>query len=71
MHFIERLSGIVPDGGNGSLELLVLLALLTGIALVIIHRRDLSASIGRGLARARMRKRIVVEESVPFASHLQ
>jgi hypothetical protein len=34
MDFIERLFGMVPDGGSGSLELLLLLAPIVGIALM-------------------------------------
>jgi hypothetical protein len=39
MDFIERLLGIVPDGNSGSLELLLLLAPLIGIALMTFGRR--------------------------------
>ncbi|HEX9209105.1 MAG TPA: hypothetical protein VF901_01205 [Bradyrhizobium sp.] len=39
MDFIERLFGIAPDGGNGSFELLLFLAPLTGILLLRAWRK--------------------------------
>jgi hypothetical protein len=46
MHFIETVFGISPDGGDGSLEFLYLVAGATAIAAVILRRR-----IGPTLAR--------------------
>jgi len=39
MDFIERLLGLAPDGGSGSLELLLLVAPIVGIALLMSARR--------------------------------
>ena len=39
MDFIERIFGIAPDGGSGSLEFLLFLIPLVGIALLIKYRR--------------------------------
>jgi hypothetical protein len=38
MDFIERLFGIAPDGGNGSLEALYVVALAVGMSVVIFRR---------------------------------
>jgi hypothetical protein len=38
MDFIERLFGIAPDGGSGSLEFLLLVIPLAGIAYVAFRR---------------------------------
>jgi hypothetical protein len=38
MDFIERLFGMSPDGGSGSLEFLLLAIPIAGIAYVIIRR---------------------------------
>jgi hypothetical protein len=42
MDFIERIFGISPDGGSGSLELLLLLIPLSGLALLRLWRRKSS-----------------------------
>jgi hypothetical protein len=47
MDFIERWLHVSPDGGNGSLEVVYLLAPLA-IILAIVFR----ASLGRALSRA-------------------
>jgi hypothetical protein len=39
MDFIERIFGIAPDGGSGSLEFLLFLIPLAGIAWLIKYRR--------------------------------
>jgi hypothetical protein len=39
MDFIERIFGISPDGGDGTLELALFVAPLLAIALVAIIRR--------------------------------
>jgi hypothetical protein len=39
MDFIERLFGISPDGGDGSLEALYLVAVIAVIAAVVFRRR--------------------------------
>jgi hypothetical protein len=39
MDFIERLFGIAPDGGDGSLEVLYLFALVAVIGGVVFRRR--------------------------------
>jgi hypothetical protein len=39
MDFIERIFGLAPDGGSGSLEFLLFLIPLVGIALLIKYRR--------------------------------
>jgi hypothetical protein len=39
MDFIERLFGISPDGGDGSLEALILLAITMVVAVVGWRRR--------------------------------
>ncbi|HWH41066.1 MAG TPA: hypothetical protein VNU21_14585 [Usitatibacter sp.] len=39
MDFIERIFGIVPDGGSGSLEVLLFLVPLAGIACVALRAR--------------------------------
>jgi hypothetical protein len=44
MDFIEQIFGFSPDGGNGLLELLLILVPLTATAVLIVRRR---------LARAR------------------
>jgi hypothetical protein len=47
MDFIERLLGIAPDGGSGSLELLLLLAPIVGIALLKCVRRERRRAVPR------------------------
>jgi hypothetical protein len=39
MDFIERLFGISPDGGDGSLEVLYLIATVAVIAAIVFRRR--------------------------------
>lgn len=39
MDFIERWLGISPDGGDGSLEALYLVAFLAVIAVIVFRRR--------------------------------
>jgi hypothetical protein len=39
MDFIERIFGLAPDGGSGSLEFLLFLIPLVGLALLIKYRR--------------------------------
>ena len=39
MDFIERLFGIVPDGGSGSLEFWLFFIPVVGLALLIKYRR--------------------------------
>ena len=39
MDFIERLFGVSPDGGDGSLEILYILALLIALAIVFFGPR--------------------------------
>ncbi len=39
MDFIERVFGLAPDGGSGSLEFLLFLIPLVGLALLITYRR--------------------------------
>lgn len=38
MHFLESLFGISPDGGNGSIELLLLMIPLAAIAIARIRQ---------------------------------
>jgi len=46
MDFIERWLGVSPDGGNGTLELLIFVALAAS-ALFVVSRRRLLASVRR------------------------
>jgi hypothetical protein len=39
MDFIERIFGLAPDGGSGSLEFLLFLIPLVGLTLLIKYRR--------------------------------
>ena len=39
MDFIERVFGLAPDGGSGSLEFLLFLIPLVGLALLVKYRR--------------------------------
>jgi len=39
MDFIERWFGISPDGGNGALEAVYVVAFAGGIALLVFRRR--------------------------------
>jgi hypothetical protein len=43
VNFVEELLGISPDGGNGSLEALLLLALLAGIVAAVQLARNVWA----------------------------
>jgi hypothetical protein len=47
MDFIEKLFGIAPDGGSGSLELLLFLVPLAGI-LYLAHRRRVHRTVVDG-----------------------
>jgi hypothetical protein len=38
MDFIERIFGVSPDGGNGSLELLYVLIVVVAAALIVLTR---------------------------------
>ena len=40
MDFIERIFGFAPDGGNGTLEMLLFLIPIAGIAYLIMKRRQ-------------------------------
>jgi hypothetical protein len=40
MDFIERIFGIAPDGGSGSLELLLFAIPIAGIAYLLARRRQ-------------------------------
>lgn len=40
MDFIERIFGISPDGGSGSLELMLFLIPIAGIAIAVLWRRS-------------------------------
>ena len=46
MDFIERLFGVSPDNGDGSLELLWILALVI-VVLAVVFRRRIAASLSR------------------------
>ena len=39
MDFIERLFGVAPDGGDGSLEVVWLIALVVAVAAFVFRRR--------------------------------
>jgi hypothetical protein len=39
MDFIERWFGISPDGGDGSLELLWIVAILVAVVAIVFRRR--------------------------------
>ena len=39
MDFIERIFGVSPDGGNGSTEAIILLAVTIALAMVVRRRR--------------------------------
>lgn len=50
MDFIERIFGVSPDGGNGSLELLYVASIVLAAALVLYalyRRRSLKKSLFR------------------------
>ena len=40
MDFIERIFGIAPDGGSGSLEFLLFAVPIAGIAFLVIRSRQ-------------------------------
>ena len=40
MDFIERIFGVAPDGGSGSLEFLLFAIPIAGIAYLIVRRRQ-------------------------------
>lgn len=40
MDFIERLFGIAPDGGSGSLEFLLFALPIAGICYLVVKRRQ-------------------------------
>jgi hypothetical protein len=46
MDFIERLFGISPDGGDGSIEALILLAITLIVMLVGWRRRKRTSRVG-------------------------
>lgn len=52
MDFIERLFGISPDGGDGSLEELYLAA-AAAVVVAAVFRRRIGSAIARWTARAR------------------
>ena len=52
MDFIERIFGLAPDGGSGSLEFLLFLIPVAGIVWIVAARRR-SAQRGRDAARRR------------------
>ena len=66
MHFIERLFGLAPDGGNGSLELLTLLLLLITMAFLVVRRRDI-AGRARDFVSPLQGKRAGIQESAPLS----
>ena len=43
MDFIERLFGIAPDGGSGTLEMALFLIPLAGVLLLLWYRRQRKA----------------------------
>ena len=51
MNFIERMFGVSPDGGNGSLELLYLVTIAAAVTLIVV-------ALYRRRARGRMRSKI-------------
>jgi hypothetical protein len=44
MDFIERIFGVSPDGGDGSLEAIILLAITVVLAMVAWRRRSAGAA---------------------------
>jgi hypothetical protein len=44
MDFIERIFGVSPDGGNGSTEAIILLAVTIALAMVVRRRRASGAT---------------------------
>jgi hypothetical protein len=51
MQFIEKLFGISPDGGSGSLELLLILAPIIAIAALYRLHLKRGAACGRRLGK--------------------
>jgi hypothetical protein len=53
MDFIERIFGISPDGGNGTLELLYVVSIVTAIAVISyrLRRRKAIRRAGSGFKR--------------------
>jgi hypothetical protein len=51
MDFIERLFGVSPDGGDGSLEFVYAVSVLAAIVLVsyVLHRRGSRRDFGAGV----------------------
>jgi hypothetical protein len=47
MDFIEQWFGISPDGGDGSLEALWIVAILVAVAAVVFRRRIVNWMIAR------------------------
>ena len=52
MDFIERLFGVAPDGGDGSLELLWAAAIVVAVLAIVFRRR-----IGRWLSSRSLPRR--------------
>jgi hypothetical protein len=44
MDFIERMFGVSPDGGNGSTEAIILLAITAILAVAVARRRRSTAT---------------------------
>ena len=53
MDFIERLFGVAPDGGDGSLEALWLAAIVVAIILVVFRRRILAWVSSRSMGSSK------------------
>ena len=51
MDFIERWFGVSPDGGDGSLEVIFLLAVVS-VVLIVLFRRRLGAALARWTTRS-------------------
>ena len=45
MDFIERWLGLAPDGGNGAVELALLMTCACGVAAVAVWRRRRAAAV--------------------------
>ena len=48
MHFIEQLFGVMPDGGNGLLEVVLITLPLVMFVLIVSVVREKRASAGHG-----------------------
>jgi hypothetical protein len=71
MHFIERWFGTAPDGGSGTLEMLVLTLSLV-LAFLFATRRDIQAKIQRVrriFAQGRSQQALS-DKSAPLVAHL-